>query len=59
MKILRDAASFVIASIGMALFLVGGGLIMLAVVVNDDVPLKPDFNSMKAPISPVEKKARN
>lgn len=59
MKILRDVVSFVFGSIGMALFMIGGGLIMLAVLVNDDVPVRADFNSMKAPISPVEKKARN
>ena len=59
MKLLRDIASFVLGSIGMALFLAGGGLMMLAVLVNDDVPVRPDFNSMKLPVSPLEKQARN
>ncbi len=59
MKFLRDVVSFVLGSIGMALFMIGGGLIMLAVLVNDDVPVRADFNSMKVPVSPVEKRAEN
>ncbi len=55
MKFLRDVAAFVLGSIGMALFLIGGGLVMLAVMVSDDVPIRADFNSMKAPISPLVK----
>ncbi len=55
MKFLRDVAAFVLGAIGMAFFLIGGGLLMLAVIVSDDVPVRADFNSMKAPISPLEK----
>lgn len=59
MKILRDAAAFVLVTIGMAIFLVGGGLVMLAVLISGNDDLEVDLDAMKVPVSPVEKRAEN
>ena len=59
MKILRDAAAFVLVTIGMAIFLVGGGIVMLAVLVSGNDDLEVDLDAMKVPVSPVEKRAEN
>lgn len=59
MKLLRDAAAFVIVSIGMALFLVGGGIVMLAVLISSSDDLEVDLDAMRVPVSPMEKQAEN
>ncbi|MEE8146715.1 MAG: hypothetical protein V3T24_03865 [Longimicrobiales bacterium] len=59
MKILRDAAAFVLVTIGMAIFLVGGGIVMLAVLISGNDDLEVDLDAMKVPVSPVEKRAEN
>lgn len=59
MKILRDAAAFVLVTIGMAIFLVGGGIVMLAVLISGNDDLEVDLDAMKVPVSPVEKQAEN
>ncbi len=57
MKILRDVAATLLAGIGMILFLAGGGLLMIAVLVSGSNDV--EYNFMKSPVSPVEKRAEN